>query len=422
MRDKGMTMKKLQHIIMIALILLGLATPALAQEQTDDFNVSAKHAIAIEATTGKVLYEKDATTPDGVASMTKILTAYMVYKAVDQGKITWDTEVDISDYPFNLTVDSEVSNVPLDSRKYTVKQLLDATLISSANSTAIALAEKISGSESAFVDTMTAQLKEWGITDAKLFNASGLNNKYLGDNRYPGSKADDENTMSALDVAIIADHLIKDYPQVLEITKQSETDFEGDNKLTTHNYMLEGQDNYREGVDGLKTGTTEFAGASFVAHSNENCMSLITVVMNAYNGGEDEAARFTATNELLDYVTQNWEIKTLNTNGQIVKKNDIKVADGDRKTISARLESDLTVVQKINSRNDSVKIQAKTVTAPIKKGDTIGTAIYDDKDLVGTSYISDPPQVDVTANQSIKKSFFLKVWWNHILNFFTGNK
>ena len=107
---------------------------------------------------------------------------------------------------------------------------------------------------------MTAQLKEWGITDAKLFNASGLNNKYLGDNRYPGSKADDENTMSALDVAIIADHLIKDYPQVLEITKQTETDFEGDNKLTTHNYMLEGQDNYREGVDGLKTGTTELAG------------------------------------------------------------------------------------------------------------------------------------------------------------------
>ena len=106
-------MKKLLHIIMIALILLGLVTPALAQEQTDNFNVSAKHAIAIEATTGKVLYEKDATTPDGVASMTKILTAYMVYKAVDQGKITWDTEVDISDYPFNLTVDSEVSNLSL---------------------------------------------------------------------------------------------------------------------------------------------------------------------------------------------------------------------------------------------------------------------------------------------------------------------
>ena len=88
----------------------------------------------------------------------------MVYKAVDQGKITdGTTEVDISDYPFNLTVDSEVSNVPLDSRKYTVKQLLDATLISSANSAAIALAEKISGSESAFVDAMTAQLKNGAL-------------------------------------------------------------------------------------------------------------------------------------------------------------------------------------------------------------------------------------------------------------------
>ena len=96
-------------------------------------------------------------------------------------------------------------------------------------------------------------------------------------------------------------------------------------------------------------------------------MSLITVVMNADNGGEDEAARFTATNELLDYVTQNWKIKTLNTKGQIVKKNDIKVADGDSQTISAKLESDLTVVQKINSKNDAVKIKAKTITAPIKK-------------------------------------------------------
>ena len=121
-------------------------------------------------------------------------------------------------------------------------------------------------------------------------------------------------------------------------------------------------------------------------------------------------------------MTQNWEIKTLNTNGQIVKKNDIKVADGVSKTVSAKLESDLTVVQKINSQNDTVNIKAKTVTAPIKKGDTIGTATYDDKDLVGTGYISDPPQVAVTANQSIKKSFFLKVWWNHIVNFFTGNK
>ncbi len=79
-------------------------------------------------------------------------------------------------------------------------------------------------------------------------------------------------------------------------------------------------------------------------------MSLITVVMNADNGGEDEAARFTATNELLDYVTQNWEIKPSTPKDKSSRKNDIKVADGDSQTISAKLESDLTVVQKINSK------------------------------------------------------------------------
>ena len=69
-----------------------------------------------------------------------------------------------------------------------------------------------------------------------------------------------------------------------------------------------------------------------------------------------------------------------------------------------------------------LKIKAKTNNSPYQKDDTIGTATFDDKDLVGTGYISDPPQISVTANQSIKKSFFLKVWWNHIVNFFTGNK
>ena len=84
--------------------------------------------------------------------------------------------------PFELTVSSGVSNIPLDARKCIVKQLLDATLISSANSASIALAEEIGGTESKFVDMMKAQLKDWGITDAKIVNASGLNNSYLGDN------------------------------------------------------------------------------------------------------------------------------------------------------------------------------------------------------------------------------------------------
>ena len=173
----------------------------------DDFDIPAKHAIAVEATTGKVLYEKDATTPAGIASITKILTVYMVYKEINEGNLSWDTRVPISDYAYQLTANSDASNVPMEAREYTVEQLVNAAMVASANSAAIALAEQIGGSESHFVDMMKEQLKEWGITDATLVNASGLNNSYLGDNIYPGSSSSDENMMSARDVAIIAHHL-----------------------------------------------------------------------------------------------------------------------------------------------------------------------------------------------------------------------
>ena len=85
--------------------------------------------VTTESASAAVATNRTATTPTGIGSITKLLTAYMVYKAVDQGELKWNTKVDISDYPFELTVSAGVSNIPLDARKYTVKQLLDATLI-----------------------------------------------------------------------------------------------------------------------------------------------------------------------------------------------------------------------------------------------------------------------------------------------------
>ena len=114
---------------MTFLLCLGSVAPTFAADKKKGYDAAAKHAIAVEATTGKILYEKDATTSTGIGSITKLLTAYMVYKAVDQGDLKWNTKVDISDYLFELTVSVGVSNIPLDARKYTVKQLLDATLI-----------------------------------------------------------------------------------------------------------------------------------------------------------------------------------------------------------------------------------------------------------------------------------------------------
>lgn len=131
---------------------------------------------------------KDATQPVEIASITKLITVYLVYEALENGSITLSTPVDISDYPYQLTTNSEASNIPMEARNYTVEELLEATLVSSANSAAIALAEKIAGSEKDFVDMMRAKLLEWGIQDATVVNTTGLNNETLGDNIYPGSK------------------------------------------------------------------------------------------------------------------------------------------------------------------------------------------------------------------------------------------
>ncbi|MDB6184623.1 D-alanyl-D-alanine carboxypeptidase PBP3 [Streptococcus vestibularis] len=413
-------MKKLITLMMTFLLCLGSVAPAFAADKKKGYDATAKHAVAVEANTGKILYEKDASTSTGIGSITKLLTAYMVYKAVDQGDLKWDSKVDISDYPFELTVSAGVSNIPLDARKYTVKQLLDATLISSANSSSIALAEEIGGTESKFVDMMKAQLKDWGITDAKIVNASGLNNSYLGDNIYPGSKSDEENTMSAKDVAIIAQHVVKEYPEILDITKKTEADFDGVNKLKTSNYMLKGQPSYRKGVDGLKTGTTDLAGASFVAHSNESGMSIITVILNAEHTDTDDYARFTATNDLLNYVVYHWESKTIAKKGQAIGKSQASVLDGKSKQVTAVAKSDFNIIQKIDANNNKhIKVTTNQMQAPVKAGDKVGTATFEDKDLVGEGYLPNQgmSSMELVAGKEVKKSFFLKVWWNHFVTF-----
>ncbi|WP_242258623.1 D-alanyl-D-alanine carboxypeptidase PBP3 [Streptococcus thoraltensis] len=405
-------MKKL--IILLCILLAALLT---SDATADEFKAKAEHAIAVEANTGKILYEKDATTPDAIASITKILTVYMVYQEIDKGNLTWDTEVEISDYPYQLTVNPEASNVPMEVRKYKVRDLVNASMIASANSAAIALAEHIGGSEPKFVDMMSQQLKDWGIKDAKLVNASGLNNEVLGDHIYPGSKKTDENIMSAKDVAIITQHIIKDYPNIIKVSQQGSADFDG-SLMTTHNYMLEDMPYYRSSVDGLKTGTTKKSGASFVATSTENGMRIITVVLDADDADKDELARFKATNEILDYILANYEKKTILKKGQTVDDSKVSVRDGKVKTVKTIAAKDLTIIRPINQKSKIIfQSNQNELTAPVKSKTKVGNFIFKDKNLVGDGYLGNLPRVAAETKTPVERSFFLKVWWNHFVTY-----
>ena len=407
-------MKKIIFTL-LTIFLFGSVNPVLAQ----DFDVAAKHAIAIEANTGKILYEKDATQPVEIASITKLITVYLVYEAIEQGKISLTTPVEISDYPYQLTTNSEASNVPLDARNYTVEELLDATLVSSANSAAIALAEKVAGSEKDFVDMMKAKLQEWGIQGATLVNSTGLNNETLGDNIYPGSKKDDENKLSAYDVAIVARNLILKYPQVLEITKKPSSTFAG-MTITSTNYMLEDMPAYRGGIDGLKTGTTDKAGQSFVGTTVEKGMRIITVVLNANTQAGNPYSRFTATSNLLDYISSNFALQTIIKQGESYQDSKAPVQDGKEDTVTAVAKEDIQIVQRLGSRvQSSITYSANSQqAAPLEAGTVVGRLTYDDKDLVGQGYVtSDRPSFDMVAEKNVEKAFFLKIWWNNFVRY-----
>ena len=395
-------------------LFLGI-TPVLAE----DFSVAAKHAIAVEVSTGKVLYEQDSQTPASIASISKLLSVYLVYEALEKGEIQLDTMVDISDYPYSLTANTELSNVNLDARSYSVSDLLNASLITSSNSAIIALAEKIAGSEAAFVDKMKAKVAEWGITDATIVNTSGLDNSDLGENIYPGSKPDDSNQFSALDVAIIARRLILDYPQVLNITSLNAYDFGGYTYYSTNQMLSEGT-HARGGVDGLKTGTSNSAGSSFVATTTQANMRIITVVLNATDGLTNSDNRFVETNNLMNYVYNNYSAITLVKKGEAFENSSVKLFNGTKASSPAVATADLLAIQK----NTSEQPVTATFTsnqiefdAPITSGTVVGQLKIVDNDLIGVGYLDNIARIDMAIPTTIKTAPWPVSWWNQFVRY-----
>lgn len=403
-------------------ILLLIAT-FNSNVSAEEYSAEASHALAIEATTGKILYEKEAQTPVAVGSITNLLTAYLVYEAIENGDFTMDSQVEISEYPYTLSITSPVANVNFSAQSYTVKQLLQASLLSSASSASIALAEKVAGSEQLFVDLMRTKLESWGISDATIVNASGVNNSYLGDYRYPGSSDTDENKLSATAVAIIAHHLLVDYPQVLEITSMASYEFSGITYANS-NLMLKNLAYGRNGVDGLKTGTTDSAGASFVATSYENNMRVITVILSATDGKENSDKRFVATNNLLNYIYQYFSLEELVLEGESYNKSKVSIFNGTSATSPAVAASDLYVIRRNKNTEPTVANFTSLQTnfnAPLKKGTVIGTLQLNDTDLIGQGYIVEQPSIDMVAPETVAEAHWPVSWWNHFVRYVNEN-
>ncbi|MCU4814645.1 D-alanyl-D-alanine carboxypeptidase [Bacillus cereus] len=249
--------------------------------------INAKAAMIIDASDGDIIYQYNENEAFAPASMSKMMTAYLLLESIHNGKVRWEDPVKMS----AKAAQTEGARIPVQvNDTLTVKDLYHALMIESANNSAVALAEHMAKSEKDFVQLMDAKAKQLKMSEhAKFANASGLQEP-------DGS----ETKMTAADVARLAYHLIKDYPEILEVThlRQSQLAFNNINVISTNDMLNKNNKSlYIEGMDGLKTGFTDSAGYCFTGTAKQGDNRIITVVM----GTSSKTKRFTETNKLMSY-------------------------------------------------------------------------------------------------------------------------
>jgi D-alanyl-D-alanine carboxypeptidase len=220
--------------------------------------------LLVDAKTLQVLYEEDAGQPWHPASLTKMMTAYLAFAAIADGRVTLDTPVKISQHAWNQAP----AKSGLDKgAAVTLKDGLYIMLVKSANDMAVAIAETIGGDEKTFVKQMNLMAKEMDLTATHFENANGLNN--------------DKQTSSARDLAMLALYLQRDYPQYADMFTVQEVKL-GKTTLKTSNEMLE----HLEGMTGMKTGYICSSGLNIVATMQRDGRSLIAVVLGGSSARE----------------------------------------------------------------------------------------------------------------------------------------
>lgn len=409
--------------LLLSMISMLLNVGAASAAETPSLQLQAKAAILMDAETGQVLYQLNPDEALPPASMAKMMTEYLVEKAIHEGRIKWTDVVTVQENAASQ-IGSRVFLAKGD--KHTVEELYKAMAIASANDATVQLAEYVAGSEQEFVKLMNETAQKLGMNNTHFINSTGLDRADMPEAYRPAGEG--ETTMSARDAAILAYHIIKEVPQVLEISKIPSLKFrERDDAETPNwNWMLESNKdipNFRKfaypGVDGLKTGHTSRAGNNFTGTSLRNGTRLIAVVMNV-PGGVNDGQRFLETAKLFDYGFNNFEKKTI-----IEAKHEtgtFAVKKGKQTKLPVMTASDITILApkgaNVEITETSVTEQGEGLIAPIKAGDKVGTATYKYTDP--STGETKSATVDLVAAEDVDKAGWLTLLFRSIGQFFSG--
>ncbi len=360
----------------LAFLMAVSAVPAQSIEDKLPFDTNAKSAVLMDWNTGTVLYSKNGDAALPPASVTKVMTLLLVMEAIDSGNLALDESISVSDYAASMG-GSQVFLKPGETMK--TEEMLKCVIIASANDAAVALAEKVAGSEEAFVSRMNERAAELGMNNTHFENVTGL---------------DDDTTnhlTSAYDIALMSRELLN-HPKILEYSGiWMDTIRDGAFGLTNTNRLIR----FYDGATGLKTGSTAKAKFCISATAKRENLHLIAVIM----GSETRDTRNEAAKALLEWGFANYSVYEK----EAAEVGPATVIKGIQDTCLGNVQECRMLLPKGKQKNVCEEyILYEDIPAPVHTGDTIGMVRYHLEDTILA-------EVPITAAENVAEIGFLEL-------------
>ncbi|WP_047044992.1 serine hydrolase [Vibrio mexicanus] len=353
--------------------------------------IAAKGYVLLDFHSGKVLAEKEMNTKLSPASLTKMMTSYVVGQEIERGNISLDDDVTISKNAW-------AKNFPDSSKMFievgtTVKvaDLNKGIIIQSGNDACVAMAEHIAGSEDAFVDLMNAWASSIGMTNTHFANVHGLD--------------DDQLYSTPYDMALLGAALIRDVPEEYRIYSEKKYTYNGITQYNRNGLLWDKSMN----VDGIKTGHTSNAGYSLVSSATEGKMRLVAVVM----GAKDANSRKSESKKLLSYGFRFFETVAPHKAGETFVEETVWMGNKDKVTLGLDQDTYVTLPRGQAQKLSASFVLEKELEAPIMKGDVVGKLYYQ---LEG----EDIAQYPLLALEDVEQGGLFSRLWDYIVLLFKG--
>ncbi|MDO4594012.1 MAG: D-alanyl-D-alanine carboxypeptidase family protein [Tissierellia bacterium] len=386
-------MRKRLRVLSLVFSALIVFTPAISKaERIVGYDEQVESYMIGEEKTGEVFYEKNADQKMPIASMSKIMTYLLTKEAIDENKISLDDKIEVSKKAAKLN-SWEYSALGLEEgMKIKVEDLIKGLIVVSGNDCAEQLAELVAGDEKEFAKLMNKKAEELGLETQSFYNASGIQ-----------TDDDKQNSSSARDMFKLCQYVIKKYPEVLDFASIKQIDI---NDLNIHAKNILPLVGEVDGVDGLKTGTTEEAGYCLISTVDMNKLDskdqfrTIAVVMNA----QSSEIRESAAQDLIYYVSRFFDTdKILNTDTPYdsIKMNSVKEG-----YVDLYPKENLEIIRNLDKRIIEKVDVDQSIKAPIKKGEKMGVAKikYDDKEY-DVDLIAAKEQKEATKFSRVIRAF-----------------